>query len=101
MDLRNLLLRLIFGAVLAILGLVVSQWRMPQQLVNLKPRQFDFFYFAIFFASHFLIFFAAFFLLHQKPHADLPTFYVPEAHSAMQGLVPYRDFRSSYAPLNS
>ena len=39
-----------------------------------------------------------FFLLHQKPHADLPVYYMPEAHAVMHGLIP--DFTSSYAPLN-
>ena len=97
MDLRNLILRLLFGAVLAVLGLVICRIRLPSKLVAMKPQQFDLFYFGLFFVIRFLLFFLAFFALHQKPHSDLPTFYVTEAHANMRGLVPYRDFKSSYA----
>lgn len=55
---------------------------------------------AVLIASHFGLFALAFLVLHQQPQSDLPAAYVPEAHWVMSGKVPYRDFISSYAPLN-
>jgi len=101
MDFRNLLLRLTFGIVLAGLSLVVLRSRLLAKYTSLTPRRFDQLYLIVFISSHVVLSFVAFFILHQKPHADLPAFYMPEAHSVLNGLVPYRDFRSSYAPLNS
>jgi hypothetical protein len=69
-------------------------------VVEWTDRKFDRIFIAFYAASHFLIFFVAFFVLHQKPWADLIGFYVPQAHAVMHGLMPYRDFVSSYAPLN-
>lgn len=100
MDLRNLLLRASFGLILAALSLIILQMRLPAAIAKLRLRQFDFAFLAFFFLGHILIFITAFFVLHQKTHGDLPAFYLPQAHSVMQGLVPYRDFKSSYAPLN-
>ncbi|MGC2163825.1 MAG: hypothetical protein WA634_18110 [Silvibacterium sp.] len=101
MDLRNLLLRAAFSAILAILSLIICRVRIPQKLADIESRRFDLLFLIVFAASHFLLFYTTFFLLHQKPHADLPGYYVPQAHSVMKGLVPYRNFQSSYAPLNS
>lgn len=41
-----------------------------------------------------------FFLLRIPPRGDVPSYYWPEAGSVLHGLLPYRDFPSSYAPLH-
>ena len=101
MAFRNLILRFVFGALLALVGLMVSRMRLFDRFAKWDRRLFDRNYYAFYAASHFLIFFLVFVVLHQKPWTDLPAFYVPQAHSVLRGLVPYRDFESSYAPLNA
>jgi hypothetical protein len=100
MDLRNLILRAAFSAAFAILGFLICRMRLPAQLTEMTSRRFDFLFLALFTASRFLVFLVTFFLLHQKPHADLPVYYMTESHAVMHGLIPSRDFTSSYAPLN-
>jgi hypothetical protein len=100
MALRNLLLRFAFGGFLAALSFLIARRTLPAPVTSWTEREFDRVFVAIYAASHFLLFFIAFFLLHQKPWADLVAFYVPQAHAVMQGLVPYKNFESSYAPLN-
>ena len=100
MALRNLLLRFVFSALLAILSYAVARWPLSGKIREWNNRLFDRALVAFYAASHLLLFILAFFVLHQKPWADLPAFYVPQAHAVMHGLVPYRDFKSSYAPLN-
>ncbi|QNI37789.1 glycosyltransferase family protein [Edaphobacter albus] len=41
-----------------------------------------------------------FLLLRIPPRGDVPAYYWPEAQSILHGLLPYRDFPSSYAPLH-
>lgn len=101
MAFRNLILRFVFGALLALVGLMVSRMPLFDRFAKWDRRRFDRNYYAFYAASHFLIFFLVFVVLHQKPWTDLPAFYVPQAHSVLRGLVPYRDFESSYAPLNA
>ncbi len=36
---------------------------------------------------------------HQEVTSDVPGFYMPAAHAALAGKVPFRDFMLSYAPL--
>jgi len=100
MALRNLILRFAIGALMAALSLVIARSKLSGRLLAWTEKQFDRNLIAVYACSRFLIFIAAFFVLHQKPWADLVTFYVPQARAVMQGLVPYRDFPSSYAPLN-
>jgi hypothetical protein len=100
MALRNLLLRFAFGGFLAVLSFLIARRKLPAAVAGWSDQKFDRVLFAVYGASHFLLFFAAFFVLHQKPWTDIVAFYVPQAHSVMHGLVPYRDFDSSYAPLN-
>jgi hypothetical protein len=100
MAFRNLLLRFAFGGLLAILSFLVTRWKISGKLAEWTERQFDLYFITLYAACHFLFFFVTFFVLHQKPWADLIVVYVPQAHAVMQGLFPYRDFPSSYAPLN-
>lgn len=100
MALRNLLLRFAFGVLLAALSFLVARAKIRGKLVHWTDRQFDQYFITFYAAGRLLIFLAAFFVLHQRPWADLVAFYVPQAHAVMNGQVPYRDFESSYAPLN-
>ncbi len=100
MALRNLILRFAFGGLMAGLSLLIARSKLSGKLLGWSDKQFDRNLIALYAVSRFLVSIAAFFVLHQKPWADLVTFYVPQAHAVMQGLVPYRDFPSSYAPLN-
>lgn len=100
MPLRNLTLRFIFSAILAMLSFAVARMPMLSRIGRWEKRRFDRIYFGVYAASHFLVFLTAFVVLHEAPRTDLPAYYVPEAHAAMHGLIPYRDFPSSYAPLN-
>lgn len=100
MALRNLLLRFAFGGFLAIVSFLVARRKLPAIVGAWTDQQFDRIFFAAYAASRFLLFFAAFFVLHQKPWTDIVAFYVPQAHAVMHGLLPYRNFDSSYAPLN-
>jgi hypothetical protein len=54
-----------------------------------------------FYVSRFGLFGLIFFVLRIAPRGDVPGYYWPEANSALHGLLPYRDFLSSYAPLHS
>jgi len=100
MAFRNLVIRFIFGGVLAILSFLVTRWKLSGKLAEWTEQQFDLYFIAFYAARHFLFFFGVFVVLHQKPWTDLIGFYVPQAHAVMRGLLPYRDFPSSYAPLN-
>jgi Glycosyltransferase family 87 len=55
----------------------------------------------LFALSRLAIYVLVFGLLRISPRGDIPAFYYPQAISALAGLVPYRDFISSYAPLHS
>jgi len=100
MAFRNLILRFAFGGLMAALSFVIARRKLPARLLEWSEEHFDRNLILIYAASRFLVFFVAFFVLHQKPWADLVAVYMPQAHAAMQGLIPYRDFASSYAPLN-
>lgn len=100
MALRNLILRFAFGGLMAALSFLIARSKLPQRLLEWSDKKFNRNLIAVYAGSRFLVFIAAFFVLHQKPWADLVTFYVPQARAVMQGLLPYRDFPSSYAPLN-
>jgi hypothetical protein len=41
-----------------------------------------------------------FLILRLQPRGDIPAFYWDDANSALRGLLPYRDFLTSYAPLH-
>ena len=51
-------------------------------------------------ASRLALFTLVFLLLRIPARGDVPVFYLPEARSALAGLLPYRDFPSSYGPLH-
>lgn len=50
--------------------------------------------------SRLSLFAIIFLVLRLAPRGDVPSYYWPEALSALRGMLPYRDFVSSYAPLH-
>jgi hypothetical protein len=100
MATRNLLLRFAFGGLLAAVSFLIARRKLPATLAAWTDLEFDRILLAVYATTHFFVFFAVFFVLHQKPWADLVAFYVPQAHAVLHGQFPYRDFESSYAPLN-
>ncbi len=51
-------------------------------------------------SSRLALFTLVFLLLRIPARGDVPVFYLPEARSVLAGLMPYRDFPSSYGPLH-
>jgi len=64
-----------------------------------RPR-FDRLVIAAFAVSRLGLFALIFLILRIAPRGDIPAYYWQEALSALHGLLPYRDFASSYAPLH-
>lgn len=65
------------------------------------PRQvFDRLITIAFIVSRLAAYLGIFFILRLQPRGDIPAFYWDDATSALRGLVPYRDFLTSYAPLH-
>jgi hypothetical protein len=70
------------------------------RLQRLPGRQFDRLTSIAFAVTRLGLFCLVFFVLHLAARGDVPTFYWPEANHILEGLRPYRDFPSSYAPLH-
>ena len=51
-------------------------------------------------ASRLALFTLVFLVVHIPARGDVPVYYMPEARSVLKGLMPYRDFESSYGPLH-
>ncbi len=95
---QSLIARAALGvaAAAASIGLVFSA-----RLYSLPQRTFDRFVTVAFFVSRLAVYFGVFFIFHIPPRGDIPSFYWDQALYVLQGLLPYRDFPSSYAPLHA
>ncbi len=80
-----------------IASVAIASHPFPRRLSN--PR-FDWLVTTTFAASRLGIFGLIFLILRISPRGDIPAFYWPEASSVLHGLLPYRDYGSSYAPLH-
>ncbi len=69
-------------------------------LFSVPSRLFDRLLSLAFCVSRIGIFALIFIVLHIAPRGDIPAYYWPEANSVLKGLLPYRDFTSSYSPLH-
>ena len=94
---QALVARVGLGAAAATAGLVLVSLR---RLRELPARTFDRILVAAFAVSRLGIFILVFLVLRIAPRGDAPGYYFPQAEQVLQGLVPYRDFLSSYAPLH-
>ena len=63
-------------------------------------RRFDRLLLICFAVSRLALFALVFGVLHIDARGDIPGFYLPEAEHALHGLIPYRGFLTSYAPLH-
>jgi hypothetical protein len=69
--------------------------------LNRLPRQtFDRFVIRAMIVSRLAVYFGLFFVLRFAPRGDIPAYYWQEGNNVLSGLLPYRDFPSSYAPLH-
>jgi hypothetical protein len=71
-----------------------------RRLFELERKQFERLLQWSFLISRFGLYGLVFFVLRLTPRGDIPAFYFREAAETMRGLMPYRDFVSSYAPLH-
>ena len=69
-------------------------------LRRLPSTRFDRLASSAFLFSRLGLYFVVFLAAHIAPRGDVPSYYLPEAASVLHGLLPYRDFYSSYAPLH-
>jgi hypothetical protein len=94
---QTLIARVGLGGAAAVAGLVLVSLR---RLREMPQARFDRMLFAAFAVSRLGLFGVVFLLLKIAPRGDVPAFYFSQAEQVLRGLVPYRDFVSSYAPLH-
>lgn len=80
-------------------GASLAITRVPQ-LCKGSPRRFDRGLLVALAASRLALFALVFVVAHIPARGDVPVYYLPEARSVLHGLMPYRDFESSYGPLH-
>lgn len=96
-GLETLLLRGALG--IAAAGVALSAMR-SKQLQQVSCPAFDKTMVRAFAASRLAIYGLLFFIFHLEPRGDIPAYYLSEARAVLHGLLPYRDYPSSYAPLH-
>ena len=98
---QTLVARVGLGIVASVAGLTLVSLRRLQSRVQEMPRaRFDSLLYAAFAASRAGLFALVFFVLKVAPRGDAPAFYFGQAQMVLRGLLPYRDFVTSYAPLH-
>ncbi|WP_035349510.1 hypothetical protein [Edaphobacter aggregans] len=70
------------------------------RLQRLTAPRFDRVVTAAFLVSRLGLFSIIFLVFRLTPRGDIPAYYWTEARNVQEGLLPYRDFASSYAPLH-
>ena len=94
---QTLIARTVLSVVAGTIGIAaVSSAR-----IRALPRHiFDRLITIAFIVSRLAAYVGIFFILRLQPRGDIPAFYWSEANSTLHGLLPYRGFLSSYAPLH-
>jgi len=95
---QTLFARVALGLVAAGLGIFLAWW---PRLRGLGRQHFDRALYVSFAGSRLGIFALVFLVLRIAPRGDVPSYYLQQAQWVLRGLVPYRDFVSSYAPLHA
>lgn len=95
---QTLIARGVLGVFAGALSIAACSNAYLRRLPNLR---FDRFAVATFLVTRLGFFGLIFFVLRIAPRGDIPAYYWSEANSVLRGLLPYRDFVSSYAPLHS
>jgi hypothetical protein len=96
-GLQTLIARAALGVVAAVSTFAVLSNPRIQRLTG--PR-FDRVVTVAFLLSRIGLFAIVFLVLRLTPRGDIPAYYWNEALNVLHGLLPYRDFVSSYAPLH-
>jgi hypothetical protein len=94
MEDKILAAKLFFGAAGLALSLVASKWA----LIGASSREFRITATTLLVASRLLLFISLFIILGFSAQSDVTVYYT-QAKAVRAGLVPYRDFPLSYAPL--
>ncbi|HMH13323.1 MAG TPA: hypothetical protein VK578_09465 [Edaphobacter sp.] len=94
---QTLILRTALSAVAGIAGIVAVS---TTRLRALPRHTFDRLITITFILSRLAAYLGIFFIARLQPRGDIPAFYWDDANSALHGLLPYRDFLTSYAPLH-
>ena len=94
---QTLLARGVLGVGCGAAGVALVRWGWPQRVTR---TTFDRAFYGAFALSRLGLFLLVFGLLRVPVRGDVLGYYWPEGLAAMHGLLPYRDFASSYAPLH-
>ena len=70
------------------------------RLRSLPRHVFDRFASFAFLGSRLAVYVLLFLVLRVSPRGDVPSYYLQDADKVIKGLLPYRDFITSYAPLH-
>lgn len=95
---QSLIARTSLSVMIGVVSIAVCSFR---RLFSLPSQSFDRVLNVAFVLSRFGLYLVVFFILRINPRGDVVGFYWPEANSALDHLIPYRDFYSPYAPLHS
>lgn len=96
-GLETLVARIALGTIAAAASVFLAS---AQRLREMPRGRFDRGVFAAFAASRLGIFSLVFLVLRIAPRGDVQAYYFDQAKQVLRGLLPYRDFVSSYAPLH-
>ncbi len=94
---HSLLARTALGSVVAIACAAAISTR---RLFSLPRASFDRLVVSGMVVSRLAVYSLVFFVLRIEPRGDIPGAYTPEGFAAVNGLLVYRDYPSSYAPLH-
>jgi hypothetical protein len=89
--------RIALGIVAALASVLLTLW---PRLRTLSKESFDRMVFGLFALSRLGLFALIFLVFRIAPRGDVPGYYFGQARQVLAGLLPYRDFISSYAPLH-
>jgi hypothetical protein len=90
---------IIFKVMIALGTGLLGAWVIRTRIMQLPERWFLCGAVGLQLVPSLLLFVALYLLGPQEPTSDVPAYYLPVAHAALTGQVPFRDFVSSYAPL--
>jgi hypothetical protein len=94
---QTLIARVGIGVVAALASVFLTRW---STLRTISRARFDRIVFGLFAVSRLGLFALIFLVVKIAPRGDVPAYYFDQARQVLAGLLPYRDFISSYAPLH-
>lgn len=87
--------KLLLAVFCMVLGILLCRWN---KLFILSDSKFMFLASSLVALTRLGFFVIIYVVLNINVPSDLPSYYVPQGHAVLSGLMPYRDFNSSYAP---